>query len=63
MGMSKKNREVILQKRFPNFFKLSQELSLSLDVVIMELEEKLEQIERVKDLQEELEQAKDEIDL
>ena len=60
-GISKKRRVEILQEKFPEFFKLSEELSLSLQSVLDDLEEKIEQIEEIQEKQEELEELKTEI--
>lgn len=61
--MSKKKRTEILQERFPEFFKLSNEMNDALDAMIFELEEKLEKIEDIKYKLEEIEEEKAGLDL
>jgi hypothetical protein len=61
--MSKAVKKAILEQKFPEFFRLSQELGEACDAIIMELQEKLDKIEEVQDMKQELEDAKEDLDL
>ena len=61
--LSKAKKADVLEKRFPEFYRLSKELSEALECVKMELEDKMEQIEEIESLQEELEDKKSQLEL
>jgi len=63
MKLTKAKKVEILEERFPEFYKLSQELNGALEVVKMELEEKLEQLEEIESLQDELEDKKTRLEM
>ena len=63
MKLSKAKKAEILEQRFPEFYKLSKELTLALDVVMMELQEKLDKIEEIEDLQDDLEERKAQLEM
>ena len=56
--ISKQKRKDILQERFPEFFKLSQEFGEAICAVIDEMQEQLDKLEEIESLQEELEDRK-----
>ena len=60
--ISKKKREEILAKRFPEFFKLSEDFNMALDCMLDSLEEKLTKIENIQAELEELREQKSSLD-
>jgi hypothetical protein len=58
MKLSKSKRSEILQKRFPEFFRLSQEMKEACQAVLDELEDRMEQIEDIQEKQDEVEAMK-----
>lgn len=61
--LSKIKKEEILQKNFPEFFKLAKDLSDSLEAVSQDLNEKLEKIYDIQNMADEIEEEKLNLDL
>ena len=61
--LSKKRKAEILQERFPEFYKLSRELNDALDCLMDDMQEKIDKMEDIESLQEELEDKKSQLDL
>ena len=61
--LSKKRKAEILQERFPEFKKLSDQMNEALDVVIDELNEKLEKMEDIQEKMGEVEDMKNELSI
>lgn len=60
---SKKEEKMTLEKRFPEFAKLSEEFKSSIEAVIWELEEQIDKLEDLQNKQDEVEQLREEMNL
>lgn len=58
MKLSKSKRAEILQKRFPEFFKLSQEMTEACQAILDELQDKMDMLEDIQEKQDEVESMK-----
>ena len=60
--LSKKQRDIILMERFPEFYKLSNEFDMALDAMLESLWEKTTKIEDIQEQLEEMRTAKAKLD-
>lgn len=61
--MSQKKKAEILEKKFPEFYKLSKEMDEAIQSIIYELQEKLDKLEEIEELQDELNERKTQLEL
>lgn len=61
--ISKKKRQEILEDKFPEFKRQLDDLQQTIDAVITELQEKLDKLNEISELSDELEHRKTELEL
>ena len=63
MKLSKKRRAEILKERFPEFYKLSQEMTEACQAIIDEYQDKIDKLEDIQEAQSDLQDMKDNLEL